>query len=509
MGPASRRVPRVFVYTERTVDGMGKYCTKKCDQLCHPGSFDSAQDKLHAARRAVEGSRQGFTLMELMVYIAIVGIVVIVAGQAFSNSTKMRVRTQSMLKASEVAENVAAVMKDDIAQMGAKSVTDASASDANADAFDVKTKVYIKSDDPDKDLSSYHLHKNKFGTGLDSLAVLRVNYSSTGEYIRTEKVAWFVRANHKLYRTCQEIDGTPDAETCTADGLEVEIAENVEKFSVIPAKPRVLDADASKLFPNYPDASKKGFRFIAYENTSEMFLKAESSPIKGASTVSLTNMVTNFKSDGSMPSNPVKHVFFLADSVESDEAAVTASSWKNNCKALTFQKGKTYELSLEMTDMNNQLRMFRPGVDHFAVGIRNVGGDAPAVIPDVPDFLIYPPAHSNGAGKRSVSFMTRGIDDGSGNKIDVTGCIVFTVSLFSPTVSLSPITLSNIQLYQINDGDYMFDETYTPLLADNYTPSLADKKNVKAFRIDMVVKKNGEGSSLNLVIPTPSNGSAD
>ena len=73
MGPASRRMPRVFVYTERTVDGMGKITTDK---------------------------RAGFTLMELMVYIAIVGIVVIVAGQAFSNSTKMRVRTQSMLKAS-------------------------------------------------------------------------------------------------------------------------------------------------------------------------------------------------------------------------------------------------------------------------------------------------------------------------------------------------------------------------------------------------------------------------
>ena len=40
--------------------------------------------------------KSGFTLMELLVYIAIVGIVVIVAGQAFSNSTKMRVRTQSM-----------------------------------------------------------------------------------------------------------------------------------------------------------------------------------------------------------------------------------------------------------------------------------------------------------------------------------------------------------------------------------------------------------------------------
>ena len=59
--------------------------------------------------------REGFTLIELMVYIAIVGIVVIVAGQAYSNSTKMRVRTQSMIKASEVAENVATLFKQDVA----------------------------------------------------------------------------------------------------------------------------------------------------------------------------------------------------------------------------------------------------------------------------------------------------------------------------------------------------------------------------------------------------------
>lgn len=45
----------------------------------------------------------GFTLIELMVYIALLGGIVLIAGQAFSDSTKMRVRTQSMLQASETA----------------------------------------------------------------------------------------------------------------------------------------------------------------------------------------------------------------------------------------------------------------------------------------------------------------------------------------------------------------------------------------------------------------------
>lgn len=45
--------------------------------------------------------------MELVVYIAMIGIVVLIAGEAFSNSTKFRVRTQNMLKASEETSNVA------------------------------------------------------------------------------------------------------------------------------------------------------------------------------------------------------------------------------------------------------------------------------------------------------------------------------------------------------------------------------------------------------------------
>ena len=78
--------------------------------------------------------KKGFTLMELLVYMAIVGIVVLVAGQAFSDSTKFRVRTQNILKAGEAANVAAELMKEDVAQMGAKSYLDGSSGKLAVDA---------------------------------------------------------------------------------------------------------------------------------------------------------------------------------------------------------------------------------------------------------------------------------------------------------------------------------------------------------------------------------------
>ena len=62
--------------------------------------------------------------MELLVYMAILGVVVLVAGQALTDSTRVRVRTQNMLASSQNAENAASLLKEDIAQMGAKEYDD-------------------------------------------------------------------------------------------------------------------------------------------------------------------------------------------------------------------------------------------------------------------------------------------------------------------------------------------------------------------------------------------------
>ena len=84
--------------------------------------------------------------MELLVYMAIVGIVVVIAGEAFSHSTNFRIRTDNMIKATQEAENVAMLIKEDFSQMGAKSSLEGIVEGGNDQFSEVKKLVYM---DPD------------------------------------------------------------------------------------------------------------------------------------------------------------------------------------------------------------------------------------------------------------------------------------------------------------------------------------------------------------------------
>ena len=65
--------------------------------------------------------KKGFTLVELLVYMAIIGVIVLVAGQAFVDATKFNVRTRNMITAAEQSNDISGLLKEDLAQMGTKS----------------------------------------------------------------------------------------------------------------------------------------------------------------------------------------------------------------------------------------------------------------------------------------------------------------------------------------------------------------------------------------------------
>ena len=132
--------------------------------------------------------KSGFTLMELMVYIALLGGIVLIAGRAFSDSSKMRVRTQSMLQANQTAGNVATIIKQDIAQLGAKSSKEVP-DPTNPTLIDNFSTVHVHDVyiDPDnavdslKDSSSYKILKKRGEDIGDTIVMRRLRYKSDGD----------------------------------------------------------------------------------------------------------------------------------------------------------------------------------------------------------------------------------------------------------------------------------------------------------------------------------------
>jgi hypothetical protein len=234
-----------------------------------------------------------------MVYIGIVGVVVIVAGQAFSNSTKMRVRTESMIKANATVEEAGMLIQEDVAQMGAKSAKE-SGSGSASDVFFKSNMVYMDAEKGDS--SSFRING-------DSLILRRMNYDSQGRFLSIEEVAWYLKGK-QLFRVCKTIDRDksrlPSApETCPeSNSPAVEVLDNVESFKAIPAKPAVLNSDynsavagvSPRLLPSTANVADQAFRLFPRIQGNE-FYNVDRDPERGGSSVTLTNFESNYDED--------------------------------------------------------------------------------------------------------------------------------------------------------------------------------------------------------------------
>lgn len=448
------------------------------------------KERMIMARREHQLVKAGFTLMELLVYIAIVGIVVIVAGQAFSNSTKMRVRTQSMLKASEVAENVASLFKADIAQTGAKSSMESGGATGGDNFSDVNENVYMDADGGDS--SSFDIAEV---SGFSDLKVRRIRYDENGYYVAVEEVNWFVE-NGKLQRSCRTVVGTEDTENCKqgtsaqARARAVEIATGVTKFKVTPALPGVGATAEAQVFPPCAGGScAEDFRLMP-RTGEEDFLGVNITYSTDYKAATLSGFATNYDKNA----NSVNASGKIVNQVFVTENAVHAGSWKNACYKFTLDKQTEYEISFTLTDAGTAelSRMFVPGRDHMAVGFRSSkDGVRPA---EIQDFLFFPPADENASGKRTMRFNV---------SQDIKNvCLAFTFASYSPIAADGNVTISEVTLKKVESANYKFDY---PVSSFN----TMDRKNVKAVRLVFSVAKNGEEGIDSLVVPIPSNGPRD
>lgn len=431
--------------------------------------------------------KSGFTLMELVVYMAMIGIVVLVAGQAFSDSTKFRVRTQNMLRASEEAENAANLFKDDVAQMGAKASQEYKASSTTDSIYVANlSNIYMDPTATIPDSSSYRIGSASTNENTDTLTLRRVRFDNEGHYVSIEEIAWFV-VDSTLYRTCKVVEkktgvSFEDDDPCskTSDPTPVQIASNVAQFYVEQAKPGVSGTATTQILPS-SDTSVHSFRLISRGGTEYWKTVTVSDP---SASVSISGFTANYDFDDNLVVEDGK----LASQVFVGAPNSTAGDWQSLCQQVTLEPNVDYEISFDMPYSEDATRMFVPGRDHMAVGFRNVStGDRPVVLKD---FLFYPPVSSLSAGTRHMRFTVPTTIENV--------CMAFTFASYSPTAATGYVYISNLRLDKVAASNYTF---------ENYFPSTnRDKQNVKAFRLHLTINRRGETGSTMLIIPTPSNG---
>ena len=473
------------------------------------------------------GSRNGFTLIELLVYMAMLSIIVLIAGRAFTDSTKFRVRTQNMLRATQEAENVAVLFKSDVSQMGSKrSVNAGSPADGTVgDNFSaVYGDTYIdpsNADDSKKDSSSF-----KFGepenAKYDDFSFRYIRYDNQGHYVAVEEARWFVEGE-TLKRACVNVAGTPDANACPKESKDearqhaVNIATGVKYFKVLPAKPNTLGGD-KRLFP--PAASGENFRLVPRTDDVSNFANLHVENNLGSANSAGTGQKLGGNAGPFFSNYDNENQTILASGRKVNELIAIGNDNTQGvgafglCKIrggdhnghILLKKDAEYELTFYIprpTTNSDKSLLFVPGKDHMSVGFRNFfTGETPKKngVPLIDDFMFFPPLSAKtGEGRRVMRFTVP-------EDIDSL-CIAFTFACYSPLVSRGSLTIEDLKLRKLAYANYSF--------VEGYNPDIVDKQNVRAMRLSLVVArggkgdKHGEADSIVVVVPTPSNGPRD
>ncbi len=421
--------------------------------------------------------KKGFTLMELMVYCGLIGIIVMVAGQAYSDSVKFRIRSEAMVKSSSEANAAAVLLQEDLSQMGAK----ASFKDSNIYQYNfaVLNDTSTGSDGSITDKASYDLVKNYGGSGLDSISFKRVVYDDEGKADFVQRIAW-VAKDKKLFRECETLDtisGKPAPADCKYRAPEqILMASNsVTKFSLTPGK-RLQDGKNCPTTNESKGCLKSGTTFTLASRGDG---SGEISPLNVRGDT-ISGFFNNNNNTGTSSKILYSQLYFLKNEVANPE-------W-DKCTLFTFEPNMTYAVSFYIYAPSrigyvNYMRNFQAEQDHIGVGFR--GRDGNRVSGAVDDFLVYPSQQDDSKdGYRYFEFSFRE---------QTQACLTFTFSFYSSHAAEGYLVLSGIGIYPRDEASY------------DFTPG-ASKDQHKAFKLDLDINNRGEITEIKRLIPTPNNG---
>ena len=471
--------------------------------------------------------------MELLVYMAVIGIIVLVAGQAFVDATKFNVRTRNMITASQQSNDISGLLKEDLAQMGTKSWKEDVSGIA---AFHIDSNVFMSVGPGVSviDSSSYELIReaDEERSG-DSIRFRKMAYNESGAFIGVQEVTWSLRnynasdSTGTLIRSCKTISGTGTGDCPKDETVEVTVAEDVSKFFITPSIPGPAEVGSSSstvlgedgmIFPEPGSSSSAGiqFRLLPRSGNHTDVASGKSyrfvgsvSPTNGGETITVSNMETNFSESGTPVSVHKVTSLYVAEVAETPAGPagpagptppagpIGPEDWKTKCYEFTFKPGDVYSFEFRLSYMTNNMRLFQPGKDLFALGLRKKTDGSRIATAKVNDFMIYPPTSMKATQYRYGKFSVAGT-------APVKACLAFTIALYSPLTDEGSISIKKFHVNKELAETYHFPTgagfySYNPVDPE-------DKKLVKAFMIRMEVNSHREKSVLETEIHVPSNG---
>lgn len=493
-------------------------------------------------KRVVEKSKAGFTLMELVVYMGIVGIVVVIAGEAFSNSNRTRIRTDNMIRANQDAENLATLFKEDVEQLGTKSAKGV------GDAFFLaSSRIYIDPDNADaskRDSSSFVWMPKEQPEKKDTVLIIkRSRYNEEGRYQAIDSIRWQL-SDSTLRRSCWVLNPADDfvlpkddpcacatGEKCISDKEDastadaVEMATGVSRFEIEAASPGskieniqifpTKGSDQFILFPRLDASGEYNRGFVSFESKN-----IAGNKLGAGNAIELSGFWSNYNNnDNTILTEGVQKVnqaIALRGEIGED-GDISTFDWKSLCLdekggQMSFGPDTVYEISFIVSTQHTtdeKSYTFVPADDHMSVGFRRATpGDfvkskdgSNRVI--LPDFLFYPPLDNGtgkGEGKRSMRFTVP-------ERVENV-CLAFTFAFYSPLSSMGHIIIQDLKVSKVASANYKFN-------GFDLKNNIKEKKNVKALKLLLTVSRggrnNGKGETgdVNLVIPIPSNGTGD
>jgi len=452
--------------------------------------------------------KRAFTLIELLVYMAIMGFIIVVAGQVFKDSTVMRVRSQNMIASAEQIGKLSSLLNEDMSQMGTKAW---GKNENNNYNVSVESKVYMDATGANPDFSSYNLtHSTESTDSLDNLVFRKISFDDEGKSLGVREISWYVSGD-SIYRSCRTIEGTDtENDSCPSDvPLSVLMGTDIKKFYLMPSVPGMsltpgANVPEDTLFGKDTDL---GFSLKERTEGERVSTSLGVSPANG-NKVTLYNFVGN--SEGNTTFNQV----YLGEK--------DVMNWKE-CSLFALRKGETYavEFKMPLFEENNKLDIFSsqflPGKDHIAVGLRDRNGGTVGPI----DVLLYP-SQSESKDEDVNTKMLRRAEFSLEN--DTTACVALTFAFYSPNARKGRLQFSEFRVFHVNtkafhfpkEGEADYDPNYGTEAFADVKERIRQKENAKAFQLILETSKGKTGKDEKtrtssaegngMVILTPNNG---